>query len=157
MSLVSNGLNEQTAAAVSHLLTSRDQYAGVEGLLDDRALPMYRCLRSQLQSHGIPHVGVESPRASWRGLARAGFEPVYSLPEFLKIPAEDNVAGGLVIISDAGTIGTSEMHALVELISAQGGRGWLIGNPNHLGPDGGDGMRILKRGGLSLVSVSWWT
>ncbi|MEL7370589.1 MAG: hypothetical protein AAFN74_16840, partial [Myxococcota bacterium] len=116
-------LNEQAEAAVFHLLESKDRFAGVEGILDDRSLPMFQFLRHELESRQIPYVGLESPKASWRGLVRAGFDQVFSIPEFLELAQQDDrAASSVVIVSDAGTLTVSELKPLAECITTQGGR-----------------------------------
>lgn len=140
-------LNAEQRAAVRHVLESRDSVVLIRGAAGTGKTSMMQEAREAIEATGMPvHAFAPSATAS-RGVLRAeGFESADTVTQLLVDEnLQQEVAGGVLWIDEAGLVGTKDMRALFELAGRVNARVVLSGDRRQHGSvSRGAALRLLE-------------
>jgi ATP-dependent exoDNAse (exonuclease V) alpha subunit len=99
-----------------------------------------------------------APTSKSRDVLRGeGFETAETVAAFLASPVvQERVRGGVLLVDEAGMLGTRQLKALFDLTEQLDTRVVLVGDPRqHHAVERGDGMRLLiESGALDVAELS---
>ena len=147
------GLTAEQQRAVAHVLGTRDRVILVRGAAGTGKTTMLR----EVVRH-IPDAVLLAPSAeASRGVLRSeGFPEADTVAAFLTRPDHFRAAGKLVVVDEAGLVGTPTLVKLLEVTKAIGARLVLVGDRRqHASVERGTALRQLETEvGLWSASVT---
>ncbi|MGE3424818.1 MAG: MobF family relaxase [Dehalococcoidia bacterium] len=151
-------LNAEQKRAVAHVLGSRDRVMSVRGAAGVGKTSSLEEIRDAVEETGGKVFAVApSAGASRGGLREAGFESAETLARLLKDEQlQDKVRGSLVIVDEAGMVGSEDMRSLFDLAAKKQLRLLLVGDLRQHGSVArGSALRLLEeQAGIAPVEIT---
>lgn len=152
------GLSKQQAKVAAAVLASKDRVTLVRGGAGTGKTTALKAVYDALTGAGAK-VAVLAPSASAsRGTLRAeGFTAADTVSQFLASERlQDSARGGVILVDEAGLLGSRSMHKLFRSAEELKARVILAGDRRQHGPvERGDVLRMLEdRAGLDLVELT---
>ena len=134
--------------ALTHLTTGRDRVMLLRGVSGAGKTTLLSELRQRAQAacHTI-HAFAPSTDASRGVLREAGFETADTLAMLLKNPkTQESVRGGVILVDEAGQVGSRAMAKLFDIAKQQNARIILSGDRyQHGSVERGSALRLLEQ------------
>jgi len=140
-------LNKEQRAAVRHVLESRDGVMIVRGVAGAGKTRALQELRTAVETRGKRVFAFAPSADASRGVLRSdGFANADTVARLLlDEKLQDEVRGSLVLIDEAGLIGTKTMRSLLELAERSEARMVLVGDIRQHSPvERGSALRMLE-------------
>ena len=134
-------------AALGHVLSSSDRVTGFRGLAGTGKTTTLKEFGRVVAAVGGEAVFLAPTAGAVDVLRKDGFEDAATLAKFLVDPeAQAGISGRSVLVLDeAGAVGTSDMLRLLEIAQARGARVVLSGDTGqHASVTQGDALRIIE-------------
>ena len=151
-------LTGQQAEAARYLLTNTDRVSIVRGAAGAGKTTLLKEMVSKIDKTGKETVLVApTAQASRSVLRQEGFEQADTVARLLGDKAmQDKLKGQVLIVDEAGLLGTKEMTGLISLTHEQQARLILVGDTRqHSSVTRGDALRILNTvGGIRTAEVN---
>lgn len=145
-------------AAVTHLLTTPDQVAIIEGRAGTGKTTLMKEAVKLMEGSGKRVTVVASTSEASRGVLRnEGFANAETVAKLLNDPKlQSSLAGQVLWVDEAGLLGVQDMAALLRLATEYKARLVLSGDTRqHSAVVGGDALRVLKElAGVPTVSLN---
>jgi conjugative relaxase-like TrwC/TraI family protein len=150
--------NTGQKAAVRHVLASRDAVTVIRGAAGTGKTTLEAELGEALKEAGH-NVVAAAPRTGAVDVLRgeAGFESAVTLKHFLRNEKmQQSARGGVVLLDEAGAVGTNEMVELFDVLERIGARGVLEGDRQQTrSVSAGEPLKLLEeRAGLKIAEVT---
>ncbi|MEO1337589.1 MAG: AAA family ATPase, partial [Myxococcota bacterium] len=158
---ISPRLNERQQQALEHVLLSRDRLTAIRGRPGVGKSWVIEDLHQVLHDRGISVVPLAPTVGASRGALRdAGLENANTVAAFLNSYSDEAKAlrkaarTGVIVLDEAGMIGTSDFCRLLEKAEQLDARLVAIGDTGQLGTMArGDGLRLLEKHGLPAADI----
>ncbi len=151
-------LNHGQKAAVAHVLSSRDAVTIIRGAAGTGKTTLEAELGEALAEAGHTVVATAPRTGAVDELrSKAGFASAVTLAHFLKNEnLQQSARGGVVLLDEAGAVGTKEMVHLFDVLERIGARGVLVGDRHQTrSVAAGEPMKLLEeRAGLKIAEVT---
>lgn len=151
-------LDGQQAAAARYLLTTRDRVSLVQGRAGVGKTTMMKETVSLIKAAGKQVIVVAPSAEASRGVLRSeGFKDAETVAKFLgDQEAHKKLAGQVLLVDEAGLLGTKDMTSLLELVTKHDARLILSGDTRqHSAVVRGDALRVLNTvGGIRGAEVT---
>jgi len=148
-------LNAGQRAAVAHVLTGRDRVTLVEGKAGTGKTTALEVVAAGVRQAGLPIRALANTHEAVKTLGRV--DPhARTLASFLASrPAQQAVAGGVVVLDEASQVGHRDMNRLFAALDRVGARAVLVGDRHqHAAVAAGAPYRLLiERAGLPVAAV----
>ncbi len=141
------GLNAQQLAAANHVLMSKDFVTIIEGRAGTGKTTLTKCVVEEIEKKGRSVTMLAPTAKASRGVLRGeGFKKANTLSKFLTDPdLQKRAIGGVVIVDEAGLIGTQTMLELQQVCRPMNARIFLSGDSNQHGSIArGNCLRVLR-------------
>lgn len=150
-------LNSEQRYAVRHVLSSRDRVMIIRGVAGAGKTSALQELREAIEeAGGRVRAFAPSSGASRGVLRREGFDAADTVARLLADPElQKDTAGSLIMIDEAGLLGTKSMRNLFDLAEQMGSRVLLVGDVRQHGSvERGAALRLLENeAGLKAVEL----
>lgn len=150
-------LNTEQRAAVQHVLGSRDKVMVIRGVAGAGKTSALQELREAVEATGTSvHAFAPSAPASRHTLRKEGFASADTVALLLMNETlQREIHGSLVLIDEAGLIGTKTMRSLLELTDREEARIVLVGDTRqHSSVERGSALRMLEQeAGLQSAEI----
>jgi conjugative relaxase-like TrwC/TraI family protein len=145
--VVSDILNPQQKNAVRALLASQDFAVNLRGAAGTGKTKTLEELHRGLIEANIMPVGVAPTTSAAEELQNVGFKNAMTISLLLSDPKQqDKLAGQVLIVDEAGMVGSRDMESLMKLAQAKQGRILYSGDTAQIKSVlEGDALRILER------------
>lgn len=151
-------LNDQQAAAVSHVLTTRDRVSIIRGAAGTGKTTLMKEAVEHIEASGKKVTVVAPTAQASRGvLKEEGFHEAETVAKLLTDTNLQNKLQGQVLwVDEAGLLGTKDMTRLLEIATEKNVRLILGGDTRqHASVVRGDALRVLNTvGGVQTAEVS---
>jgi conjugative relaxase-like TrwC/TraI family protein len=151
-------LNDGQKAAVTHVLSSRDSIAIIRGAAGTGKTKLEAELGEALAEAGQTVQALAPTTGAVDALRdEAGFDGAATLAHFLKDERmQQSVRGGVVLVDEAGLIGTKDMVRLFDVLEQNGARAILVGDRHqNRSVAAGEPLKLLEqRAGLGVAEVT---
>jgi conjugative relaxase-like TrwC/TraI family protein len=152
-------LNDRQQAAIRHVLGSRDWATCILGVAGSGKTTLESELGEALAEAGLPVVALAPTAEASRGVLRrdAGFATADTVARFLMDKEMQQTAkGGVVLVDEAGLLGTKDMLELFQSAKEIGARMILVGDrKQHRSVSAGEPLKLLEeRAGLPVAEVT---
>jgi conjugative relaxase-like TrwC/TraI family protein len=151
-------LNDGQKAAIRHVLASRDAVTVIRGPAGTGKTTLEQELGEALAAAGRPVVALAPTTGAVDVLRQeAGFATADTLARFLKDEElQQAVRGGVVLVDEAGMIGTKDLVKLFDAAAGAGARVVLVGDRRqNRAVAAGEPLRLLEeRAGLPVAEVT---
>lgn len=140
-------LNSQQQAAVRHVLTSTDRVMIIRGVAGAGKTSALEELREALRDAGVSVLAFAPSTGASRGeLRRVGFESADTIARLLvDADLQNQTRDSLILIDEAGLVGTRTMRDVFDLAQRQHARVLLVGDERQHGPvERGSALRLLE-------------
>ncbi len=149
-------LNGEQKAAVRHVLESRDRVMMIRGAAGVGKTSALSELREQAEAAGTPVVAVAPSADASRGsLREEGFESADTVARLLlDEKMQQQARGSLILVDEAGLLGTKSMRSVLELANRIDSRVVLIGDTRqHASVERGSALRQLENAGIKPAEI----
>ncbi len=151
-------LNEGQAAAVRHVLGSRDRVTVVRGAAGVGKTTLEQEIGEALTGAGVRVVALAPSAAASRGVLRseAGFATADTVARFQVDEGMQAAAkNGVVLVDEASLLGVRDMLRLFETADRLGARLVLVGDRRqHRAVLAGEPLKLLERAGVPVAAVT---
>lgn len=148
-----NPLNAGQREAARHILTAADRVVGMNGSAGTGKTTLLAHVVEIATQRGYRVVGVAPSAAAARELERAGVAGETIAAFLSRTPSLD--ASAIVVVDEAGMVGTRDMHGVLTRVEKAGARAVLVGDVGQLkAVSGGAPFEQLQSHGLSTVRVT---
>lgn len=140
-------LNREQKAAVRHVLESRDRVMLIRGAAGSGKTTMLQEAREAIEEAGLRVFAFAPSAAASRGVLRdEGFHSADTLQRLLVDPKlQAQVQGAVILVDEAGLVGTKAMRALFDIAERERARVLLVGDVRQHGPvAAGAALRLLE-------------
>ena len=151
-------LNDEQAAAVNHVLTTKNRVSIIRGAAGTGKTTLMREAVALMEQAGKKVTVVAPTAQASRGVLREeGFDKAETVAKFLADEKmQQELEGGVLWVDEAGLLGTKDMTALLKLATDKNARLILGGDTRqHASVIRGDALRILNTvGGIQASTIS---
>jgi conjugative relaxase-like TrwC/TraI family protein len=151
-------LNDGQKAAVKHVLASRDAVTIIRGAAGVGKTTLEAELGEGLRAAGHTVIALAPRTGAVAALqTEAGFADAVTLAHFLKSEKmQQSVSSGVVLVDEAGIVGTKEMQRLFDVVERLGARVVLVGDRHqNRSVAAGEPLKLLEqRAGLRVAEVT---
>ncbi len=136
----------QQATAAGHVLTTKDRISIISGKAGTGKTTMLKEIVRLIEDIGIEVTAVAPTSNASRGTLRAeGFDKAETVAKLLASPElQAKLRNGVLLVDEAGLLGTKAMLALIEMVTRQNARLILCGDASQMSAvERGDSLRIL--------------
>ncbi|GAB1856129.1 hypothetical protein MHTCC0001_09640 [Flavobacteriaceae bacterium MHTCC 0001] len=140
-------LNDEQRLVLQHVMTSQDQIVMIRGGAGTGKTTLFKTLVPEIEETGKKAFLFAPTAEASRGVLRGeGFEQADTVARLLKDKKlQEEIYGQVVIIDEAGMLGTQDMASIQELINQQKAKLIISGDPKqHPAVLRGDAMRLLR-------------
>jgi conjugative relaxase-like TrwC/TraI family protein len=142
--LVNDKLGDDQRAALNLVLSSPDRITGFRGRAGTGKTTTLQELDRALKTSGYEAVFCAPTAVATEGLRKEGLDAV-TLAKFLSAEQRTLSAKSVIVLDEAGAVGTADMKALFARVVAGGGRAVLVGDTaQHASVAQGDALRIIE-------------
>lgn len=142
---LSHKLGEDQRAALSLVIASPDRICGFRGLAGTGKTTTLQELEKVLTVSNFEPVFCAPTAAATEVLRKDGFKHASTLAKLLNSDDKPLSGRSVVVLDEAGAVGTADMRKLFELTSKHGGRVVLVGDTGqHASVAQGDALRIIE-------------
>jgi conjugative relaxase-like TrwC/TraI family protein len=151
--------NEGQKAAVRHVLGSRDRVMIIRGVAGTGKTTLEQEIGEALAEVGRPVVALAQSAKASREVLReeAGFAAADTVARFLKDDQmQQSARGGVILVDEAGQLGTRDMLRVFEVAGAVGARVLLVGDrKQNRSVTAGEPLKLLEEtAGLHVAEVT---
>lgn len=151
-------LEGQQKAAIEHVLTTTNRVSIVTGKAGAGKTTTLQSLVPLLEKTGLKVTVVAPSAEASRGVLRQeGFQQAETVAKLFNDKAmQEKILGQVLIVDEAGLLGTKDMSALLKLSQDRNTRLILMGDTRqHSSVERGDALRILNTvGGIKTAEIS---
>jgi ATP-dependent exoDNAse (exonuclease V) alpha subunit len=143
-------VNEEQAAAVEHILRSRDLVTAVRGVAGSGKTTMLdQAARAIADLSGLDVMALAPSASATEVLRKQGFKRAATVQKLLADPEVQRLATGkILLVDEAGFLSVHEMRQLVSFGAGNNCRVILSGDSRqHHSVERGDALRILEKTG----------
>jgi conjugative relaxase-like TrwC/TraI family protein len=150
------GLNAGQQALVEQVLTARNRVTGVQGLAGTGKTTALAVVRDLAEREGFEFVGLAPSHSAVRALKKSGIESQTVKGWLLDRGAESKLTVRTVVVLDeAGLVGTATLRAVLERVERSGARAVLIGDMHQYeSVEAGRGFAQLQEHGMKTIALS---
>jgi len=143
-------------ALIEHVLTSRNRVIGVQGLAGTGKTTALRIARDVAEREGFTFVGLAPSHSAVRALNSSGIPSQTVKRWLLDREAESKLNRfAVVLLDEAGLVGTSTLRAVLERVERTGARAVLIGDCHQYeSVEAGRGFAQLLEHGMETTALS---
>lgn len=124
-------LNAGQKAAATHVLTSENTITGIQGVAGAGKTTMLSRVRRLAKAQGYHVMGLAPSKAAVDALETVGIA-ANTIAAFREAKYDGLTAKTLVIVDEAGMVGTRDMHHILHRIEEAGARAVLVGDTRQL-------------------------
>jgi conjugative relaxase-like TrwC/TraI family protein len=150
-------LNDEQKLALQHVMTAQDRLMMIRGAAGTGKTTLFKTMVPEIEkANKKVYLFAPTAEASRDVLKQEGFKEADTVSRFLHDKKlQDKVAGQVMIIDEAGMLGSQDMAAILKLADEGKTRVILSGDPRqHTAVLRGDAMRLLKDvGHIDQVSL----
>jgi ATP-dependent exoDNAse (exonuclease V) alpha subunit len=142
------GINEEQAAAVEHIVRSRDLVTAVRGVAGSGKTTMLdQAVRAIADLSGLDVVAFAPSASATEVLHKQGFKSAATVQKLLTDPELQRLAQGrILLVDEAGFLSTRDMLQLLSFAAGNNCRVILSGDSRqHHSVERGDALRILEK------------
>jgi len=143
-----DALGKDQRAALGHVLSSSDQVTGFRGLAGTGKTTTLREFGRVVSQAGGEAVFLAPTAGAVDVLRKDGFKDAATLAKFLADPETQARVSGrspVIVLDEAGAVGTSDMLRLLEIAQVRGSRVVLSGDTGqHASVAQGDALRLIE-------------
>ena len=155
---ISSRLNDEQQNAVRHVMTAQDLVTMISGGAGTGKTTLFKSLVKDIEKTGKQaYLFAPTAEAARDVLKKEGFEKADTVAKlFLDKKLQDNLQGHVMIVDEAGMLGTQDMVSLLEIADKQNARLVLCGDARqHTAVLRGDAMRLMRDvGKIPQVSLN---
>ena len=155
---IDKALDTQQRDAVEHILTTPHRVSIVRGVAGAGKTTLLKEAVKHIEDAGRKVVAVTQSSSASRGTLReAGFADAETVAKLLVDKTlQDKLHNQVLLVDEAGLLGTRDMTPLLDLAAKQNARLILVGDTRqHASVDRGDALRILNTvAGIKTAEVS---
>jgi conjugative relaxase-like TrwC/TraI family protein len=143
-------------ALIEHVLTSRNRVIGVQGLAGTGKTTALRIAREVAEREGFTFVGLAPSHSAVRALKSSGISSQTVKRWLLDREAESKLNRfAVVLLDEAGLVGTSTLRAALERVERAGARAVLVGDSHQYeSVEAGRGFAQLQEHGMETTVLS---
>ena len=141
-------IKEEQAAAVEHVLRSRDLVTAVRGVAGSGKTTMLdQAVRAIADLSGLDVIAFAPSASATEVLRKQGFKSAATVQKLLSDPELQRLTSGkILLIDEAGFLSVREMRQLLSLAAGNNCRVILSGDSRqHHSVERGDALRILEK------------